>query len=74
MTKWEAALTTALNNHPRTIEQNIAYGTAGFRTKSELLDHVMYRMGLLAVLRSRAKGGQAIGKLQTNILNVILAT
>jgi len=65
MTKWEAALTTALKNHPRTIEQNIAYGTAGFRTKSELLDHVMYRMGLLAVLRSRAKGGQAIGAMIT---------
>ncbi|KAM5326903.1 phosphoacetylglucosamine mutase isoform 1-T2 [Glossophaga mutica] len=29
------------------------YGTAGFRTKAEHLDHVMFRMGLLAVLRSK---------------------
>ena len=35
----------------RKVEETISYGTAGFRTKAELLDHVMYRMGLLAVLR-----------------------
>ncbi|KAL8186148.1 UNVERIFIED_CONTAM: Phosphoglucomutase-3 [Gekko kuhli] len=29
------------------------YGTAGFRTKAENLDHTMFRMGLLAVLRSK---------------------
>ena len=43
-------LKAAAASHPRTREQTIAYGTAGF--KAELLDHVMYRMGLLAVLRS----------------------
>ncbi|XP_074920660.1 phosphoacetylglucosamine mutase [Chelonoidis abingdonii] len=32
---------------------SLQYGTAGFRTKAGHLDHVMYRMGLLAVLRSR---------------------
>ena len=37
--------------HCRTLEMCIEYGTAGFRTKAERLDHVMYRMGLLAVLR-----------------------
>ncbi|XP_069091711.1 phosphoacetylglucosamine mutase isoform X1 [Pleurodeles waltl] len=31
----------------------LQYGTAGFRTKAEYLDHVMFRMGLLAVLRSK---------------------
>uniref|UniRef100_A0A5F8H606 Phosphoacetylglucosamine mutase n=1 Tax=Monodelphis domestica TaxID=13616 RepID=A0A5F8H606_MONDO len=31
----------------------LQYGTAGFRTKAYHLDHVMYRMGLLAVLRSK---------------------
>jgi len=65
MAKWDQALKVAAASHPRTREQNIAYGTAGFRTKAELLDHVMYRMGLLAVLRSRAKGGQAIGAMIT---------
>lgn len=29
------------------------YGTAGFRCKADLLDEVMYRMGILAVLRSK---------------------
>ncbi|XP_042527071.1 phosphoacetylglucosamine mutase [Dipodomys spectabilis] len=29
------------------------YGTAGFRMKAELLDHIMFRMGLLAALRSK---------------------
>jgi len=65
MSKWSQALSVATASHPRTREQIIAYGTAGFRTKAELLDHVMYRMGLLAVLRSRAKGGQAIGAMIT---------
>ena len=62
MNKWEQALKVASSSHPRTKDNFISYGTAGFRTKAELLDHVMYRMGLLAVLRSRAQGGQAIGK------------
>uniref|UniRef100_A0A8C3WGU5 Phosphoacetylglucosamine mutase n=1 Tax=Catagonus wagneri TaxID=51154 RepID=A0A8C3WGU5_9CETA len=31
----------------------LQYGTAGFRTKADRLDHVMFRMGLLAVLRSK---------------------
>ncbi|KAF6115470.1 phosphoglucomutase 3 [Phyllostomus discolor] len=31
----------------------LQYGTAGFRTKAVHLDHVMFRMGLLAVLRSK---------------------
>jgi len=65
MGKWDQALSVATASHPRTREQSIAYGTAGFRTKAELLDHVLYRMGLLAVLRSRAKGGQAIGAMIT---------
>jgi len=65
MVKWDQALKVGTTSHPRSREQTIAYGTAGFRTKAELLDHVMYRMGLLAVLRSRVKGGQAIGAMIT---------
>ncbi|NXQ97627.1 AGM1 mutase, partial [Sagittarius serpentarius] len=40
--------------HPKPAGLALQYGTAGFRTKAEQLDHVMFRMGLLAVLRSRA--------------------
>jgi len=43
----------------------LGYGTAGFRTKAELLDSTFYRMGMLAVLRSRAKGGLAVGLMVT---------
>ncbi|NWX24195.1 AGM1 mutase, partial [Aegotheles bennettii] len=42
--------------HPKPAGLALQYGTAGFRTKAEQLDHVMFRMGLLAVLRSRAVG------------------
>ncbi|KAJ8299304.1 hypothetical protein KUTeg_023364 [Tegillarca granosa] len=42
--------------HPRTGTKFIQYGTAGFRTKGSELDHVMYRMGILAVLRAKLKG------------------
>ncbi|KAL0109949.1 hypothetical protein PUN28_013532 [Cardiocondyla obscurior] len=45
-------------------DEHIEYGTAGFRTKSNILNHVLYRMGLLAVLRSKAKKG-AIGLMIT---------
>lgn len=31
----------------------LQYGTAGFRTNAQHLDHIMFRMGLLAVLRSK---------------------
>ncbi|KFQ44009.1 Phosphoacetylglucosamine mutase [Nestor notabilis] len=40
--------------HPKPAGLTLQYGTAGFRTKAEQLDHVMFRMGLLAVLRSKA--------------------
>ncbi|PSN51164.1 Phosphoacetylglucosamine mutase [Blattella germanica] len=54
-----------LEKHTRAKEEIIQYGTAGFRTKAESLDHVLYRMGLLAVLRSKSKGGAAIGLMIT---------
>lgn len=50
--------------HPRLHDKIIAYGTAGFRTKADDLDHVMYRMGLLAVLASQARQA-AIGVMIT---------
>lgn len=42
--------------HPKPAGLTLQYGTAGFRSKAEQLDHVMFRMGLLAALRSRATG------------------
>lgn len=50
--------------HPKP-DIKFAYGTAGFRARADTLDSVMFRMGLLAVLRSKAKSGQAIGVVVT---------
>lgn len=44
---------------------SLAYGTAGFRAKAELLDSTFFRMGALAVLRSRSRDGMAIGLMVT---------
>ncbi|KAL1390834.1 N-acetylglucosamine-phosphate mutase-like protein [Phyllosticta capitalensis] len=41
------------------------YGTAGFRMKADLLDSVVFRVGLLAALRSRKLNGQTIGVMIT---------
>jgi phosphoacetylglucosamine mutase len=45
--------------------QGYKYGTAGFRMKADLLEGVAFRVGLLASLRSRLLGGQAIGVMVT---------
>jgi phosphoacetylglucosamine mutase len=42
-------------------DRKVAYGTAGFRTKASDLDWVLYRMGLLAALRSISQDCQTIG-------------
>ncbi|CAK0863311.1 unnamed protein product [Prorocentrum cordatum] len=51
--------------HPRGGRRDAQYGTAGFRMDAGELDHVMYRMGILAALRSRALRGQAVGVMIT---------
>ena len=48
-----------------TSSKPIAYGTAGFRARAETLESTFYRMGMLAVLRSRARGGLASGLMVT---------
>ncbi|XP_045916543.1 phosphoacetylglucosamine mutase isoform X2 [Micropterus dolomieu] len=39
--------------HPKPAGLVLQYGTAGFRTNAKHLDHIMFRMGLLAALRSK---------------------
>ncbi|KAM3602251.1 uncharacterized protein V6R79_000686 [Siganus canaliculatus] len=39
--------------HPKPADLFLPYGTAGFRTKAQNLDHIMFRMGMLATLRSK---------------------
>ncbi|KYN37087.1 Phosphoacetylglucosamine mutase [Trachymyrmex septentrionalis] len=52
------------SEYSRKNDGRMEYGTAGFRTKSDILEYVLYRMGLLAVLRSKAKKA-AIGLMIT---------
>ena len=41
--QWTEAQQVGQEKHPKSHQTKITYGTAGFRTKAELLDHVMYR-------------------------------
>lgn len=43
-----------LDKYKKSIDKHFSYGTAGFRTKADDLETVLFRMGLLAVLRSKA--------------------
>eukprot|EP00040_Diaphanoeca_grandis_P005547 m.33320 g.33320 ORF g.33320 m.33320 type:complete len:535 (-) comp16796_c0_seq1:28-1632(-) len=43
------------------LAKTFSYGTAGFRELATILPPIMYRVGLLSVLRSKAKKGAAIG-------------
>ncbi|EGD78252.1 phosphoglucomutase 3 [Salpingoeca rosetta] len=61
-----AAVVEAAGAHKRPEDaKHVGYGTAGFRTKADILDHVLMRVGVLAALRSRCKGGAAIGLMVT---------
>jgi phosphoacetylglucosamine mutase len=55
----------ASNKHPKPADRVFQYGTAGFRMKANLLDSVVFRVGLVAALRSRKLGGQTIGVMIT---------
>ncbi|KAI9783567.1 MAG: Phosphoacetylglucosamine Mutase [Geoglossum umbratile] len=47
--------------HPKPADRTYQYGTAGFRTKANILDPVFFRVALAAALRSRKLNGQTIG-------------
>ena len=51
--------------HPKPADRTFQYGTAGFRMNASLLDSVVFRVGLVAALRSRKLGGQTIGVMIT---------
>ncbi|KAI9361251.1 hypothetical protein DFJ73DRAFT_814562 [Zopfochytrium polystomum] len=62
----ESAVRAAAALHPKPSEDTTyAYGTAGFRMLASLLDPVMFRVGLLAVLRSKSQKSQVIGVMIT---------
>jgi phosphoacetylglucosamine mutase len=55
----------AAQKHPAPEGLLYTYGTAGFRTKADVLDSVLTRVGLIAALRSRALKGKWIGVMIT---------
>ncbi|CAI2177642.1 16360_t:CDS:2, partial [Funneliformis geosporum] len=55
----------AAAHHPKPQEINYTYGTAGFRMKADLLDSVIFRVGILAVLRSKKFDSKTIGVMIT---------
>ncbi|KAI4205472.1 MAG: hypothetical protein LQ346_001426 [Caloplaca aetnensis] len=57
----KVAISVASAKFPKPLERKFQYGTAGFRLKATLLDSVVFRVGLLAVLRSRKLNGRTIG-------------
>ncbi|CAG8951895.1 hypothetical protein HYFRA_00005699 [Hymenoscyphus fraxineus] len=53
MASKDAQILAAAKKHPKPVDRVFQYGTAGFRMKADLLDSVVFRVGLLAELRSR---------------------
>ncbi|KAF9740457.1 hypothetical protein PMIN06_012860 [Paraphaeosphaeria minitans] len=59
------AIVDAVQKHPAPEGLKYIYGTAGFRTKADVLDSVLTRVGLVAALRSRSLKGKWIGVMIT---------
>ncbi|KAJ7071075.1 phosphoacetylglucosamine mutase [Mycena amicta] len=51
--------------HPKPPQVRFQYGTAGFRTVATVLDSVLFRVGVLAALRSKKLDGKTIGVMVT---------
>ncbi|GIX98011.1 phosphoacetylglucosamine mutase [Caerostris darwini] len=62
---FENASSLGTQKYKKSTSKFLQYGTAGFREKALELPHVMYRMGLLAVLRSKALKGETVGVMIT---------
>ncbi|KAF8584511.1 phosphoacetylglucosamine mutase [Ramaria rubella] len=51
--------------HEKPSHVQFTYGTAGFRTEASVLDSVLFRVGVLAALRSKRLEGKTIGVMVT---------
>lgn len=58
-------LAPASDAYPKPGNVTFSYGTAGFRTRGDILESTLFRIGLLAVLRSKKLDGKAIGVMVT---------
>jgi phosphoacetylglucosamine mutase len=68
----EKKLVEAYAKHPfKPTKGHYEYGTAGFRMRADLLDSIVFTVGLLAALRSHEDNGQASGVMVTASHNLI---
>lgn len=51
----KSQLAALLLEYPKPVGCNIGYGTAGFRTRADILPWIMIRIGVLAALRSKLR-------------------
>ncbi|CAK7913802.1 phosphoacetylglucosamine mutase [[Candida] anglica] len=61
---WKDNLSKALVSYPKP-DIKFAYGTAGFRTKADILDYVNFTVGILASIRSAYLDGKTVGVMVT---------
>ncbi|KAI0068244.1 phosphoacetylglucosamine mutase [Artomyces pyxidatus] len=59
------AISTLSELHPKPSHIRYQYGTAGFRTLGSVLDSVLFRVGIIAGLRSKKLDGKTIGVMVT---------
>ncbi|KAL1951855.1 hypothetical protein VTO73DRAFT_1004 [Trametes versicolor] len=59
------AIRSLSEQHPKPSNVHFQYGTAGFRTLGNILDSAMFRVGVLAALRSKRLDGKTIGVMIT---------
>ncbi|KAF4572960.1 Phosphoacetylglucosamine mutase [Pleurotus pulmonarius] len=60
-----ASIKELSQKHPKPSDIKFTYGTAGFRTLASVLDSVLFRVGVLAGLRSKKLDGKTIGVMVT---------
>ncbi|KAJ7596988.1 phosphoacetylglucosamine mutase [Mycena floridula] len=59
------AISKSSDAHPKPSDIHFQYGTAGFRTLGSTLDSVLFRVGIIAALRSKKMDGMTIGVMVT---------
>ncbi|KAF8560317.1 phosphoacetylglucosamine mutase, partial [Imleria badia] len=62
---FENELRKGLEEHPVKPGEKFSYGTAGFRTLGDKLESVLFKVGILAALRSKSCDGKTIGVMIT---------
>ncbi|KAG8219769.1 Phosphoacetylglucosamine mutase [Butyriboletus roseoflavus] len=62
---FERELTKGLEEYPVKPGEKFSYGTAGFRTLGDKLESVLFKVGILAALRSKSCDGKTIGVMIT---------